>query len=158
MQFSKLFHVRFPYIGIHLLGPGVLRHSVKLRTSTPGYIVERACREEHWTSPTWWRRLHNSVDLWQLHNVNVLFLQARLGMCRVTTARISVTFERKLCNHTYFNTRWTRIFDKSRIYHPIPSKPFTTLICGKIQHLVSGYSKDFSEGPCVESFLKKVWL
>jgi hypothetical protein len=25
--------------------PGVLRHSVKLRTSTPGYNAERACRE-----------------------------------------------------------------------------------------------------------------
>jgi hypothetical protein len=30
--------------------PGVLRHSVKLRTSTPGYIAERACRASR---PTW---------------------------------------------------------------------------------------------------------
>jgi hypothetical protein len=37
-----------------------------LRTSTPGYIAERACREKScWTSLAWWRRIHNSVDLWQ---------------------------------------------------------------------------------------------
>jgi hypothetical protein len=26
--------------------PGLKRHSIKLRTSAPGYIAERACREE----------------------------------------------------------------------------------------------------------------
>jgi hypothetical protein len=102
--------------------PEVLCHSVKLRTSTPGYIADRSCRASRptwdivslhqtpdfyprihrwdivssiqvimwycvtplnygplpqdtslrepvdkgfWPSLAWWRRLHNSVDLWQ---------------------------------------------------------------------------------------------
>jgi hypothetical protein len=47
--------------------PGVLRHSVKLRTSAPGYIYERACREE---------LLDSGVDILQC----VIFFEARLEM------------------------------------------------------------------------------
>jgi hypothetical protein len=53
MNFNKLVLKSHPGL------PGVLYHSVKLWTSTPGYIAERACREElldlagTMTSPTW---------------------------------------------------------------------------------------------------------
>jgi hypothetical protein len=59
--------------------PGVLRHSVKLRTlpqdTSLRERVEKNCL--CWTSLAWWRRLHSGVD-----NDNVLFLEARL---KVTT-------------------------------------------------------------------------
>jgi hypothetical protein len=62
---------------------GILRSSVKQRTSpqdtSPTGRVEKSC----WTSLTWCRRLHNSVD-----NNNVLFLEARLKLASHVNARI----------------------------------------------------------------------
>jgi hypothetical protein len=64
--------------------PGVLRHSVKLRTSTPGYIAEKVYRDEllahlpgMMTSPT-----QCTIYLWQ----SVIF-RSEVGNV-VTTARI----------------------------------------------------------------------
>jgi hypothetical protein len=50
-------HILFVSHFLHPCLPGVLCHSVKLQTSTPGYIAERACREALLDSPEYAQEL-----------------------------------------------------------------------------------------------------
>jgi hypothetical protein len=62
--------------------PGVLCHSIKLRTLPQDTSLRERVEKSCWTSLAWWRRLHNSVDLWQC----VIFRSGGLEICQVTTA------------------------------------------------------------------------
>jgi hypothetical protein len=55
--------------------PGVLRHSVKLRTLPQDTSLRDRVEKSCWTSLAWFRRLQNTVD----HD-NVLFLKASLKL------------------------------------------------------------------------------
>jgi hypothetical protein len=61
---------------LHTGLPGALRHSANLRTSTPGYMADRACREYMLFQPRWHDdvayKMYNVVciDLW--HGSDVL--------------------------------------------------------------------------------------
>jgi hypothetical protein len=70
METQKLF-LYFRHPGL----PGVLRHSVKLRTLPQDTSLRDRVEKSCWTSLAWCPRLCKSVD-----NDNVLFLEARLDV------------------------------------------------------------------------------
>jgi hypothetical protein len=60
----KAFQVTFKQF-CHPGLPGVLRHSAKLRILPQDTQLRERVEKSCWTSLAWWRRLHNSVGLWQ---------------------------------------------------------------------------------------------